>query len=139
MTILLVEESPGMREALEACLRGSGYRLISVGRPEEALSACRYYSGQIHLLLASAQMPHMSAVTMAKKAQLSRPRTPVLFMAGPGEDAALAGATNVIRKPFFMDALLLKVASLIGSPRPATPALRTTPQPSTPGPEIVRS
>jgi DNA-binding response OmpR family regulator len=63
-------------------------------------------------------MPRMNGVEVARRARLSRPGLPILFVTGFANTAALAAQTNselILRKPFRTIELVAKIGEALRS------------------------
>ena len=128
-SILVVDDSPAMREVLEEVLTSAGYEVTGVASGGRALEAMAAHLPS--LVIIDLLMPGMSGFTlrslMLRRAELAA--IPVIIVSGfwhrPGEtlDAAL-----VLPKPISVDRLLEGVRQLVGPARP------TSGQPFTPPP-----
>jgi len=132
--LLLVEDEPDTRAALEAVLRDEGYRVITAGNGAEALKALS--SGAVHpeLVLLDLLMPVMDGYTFLARraADPALAALPVLVLTGVVEAQArdrLAPWKQeiwaVLHKPLEISLLLKKVetalraASTVALPPPA--------------------
>jgi two-component system cell cycle sensor histidine kinase/response regulator CckA len=118
-TILLVEDSPAVRTALQTILRRCGYTVLEA--PTGAL-AVRVAEGTdtIDLLLTDVVMPGMSGRELSEQFAKLRPNTKVLFMSGYTDDAVvrhgvLTAGTPYLQKPFSAETLAGKVREVLDS------------------------
>jgi CheY-like chemotaxis protein len=70
-------------------------------------------------------MPRMGGRELAERLALERPKAKVLFVSGYTADiiarqGVLEEGVRLLHKPFTPDALLLKVADVLGTPLPLT-------------------
>jgi signal transduction histidine kinase len=113
-TILLVEDEPEVREMTRELLEAEGYRVLSAGRPDEALERARRLEGPIHLLLTDVVMPQMNGRELAERLTHMRADLRVLFMSGYTDDAMVRLGVSDTRarflgKPFTRAILAAKV------------------------------
>jgi signal transduction histidine kinase len=113
-TILLVEDEPEVREMTRELLEADGYRVLSAGRPDEAMERARRLDGPIHLLLTDVVMPQMNGRELAERLTDMRPDLKVLFMSGYTDDALVRVGVSDTRalflgKPFTRAMLAAKV------------------------------
>ncbi len=102
-TILVVDDEPELCRALSKLLSRNGYRVLTAGNGEEALTVLRQQD--VHLVLSDLQMPRMGGLELLKAAHVVSPSTQFVIITGHGTietavDAMLAGADNFIEKPF---------------------------------------
>src|SRR5262249_56847518 len=75
-TVLLCEDEPGVRRLLELLLSDAGYRVLSAGRPTEALELMR--GERIDALISDVIMPDMPGPGLARLVQEHDPRVPTV-------------------------------------------------------------
>jgi signal transduction histidine kinase len=117
-TVLLVEDQPLLRRVVEAMLRSSGYKVLSVENPQKGLEAARAHPGPIQLLITDVILPGMNGRALAEELLTSRPETKVLFVSGYTENALILDgqldfAINFLPKPFTVEALGRKVREVL--------------------------
>jgi PAS domain S-box-containing protein len=117
-TVLLVEDEEVVREMATDILRDSGYHVLEAKHGPEAITLCREYEGEIHLMLSDVVMPHMSGRELAEQLMPLRSSMKVLYMSGYTDDAivhhgVLEEGTAFIGKPFSPDALARKVREVL--------------------------
>ena len=113
-TILLVEDEPEVREMTQELLEAEGYRVLSAGRPDEAMERARRLDGPLDLLLTDVVMPQMNGRELAERLTQMRPDVKVLFMSGYTDDAMVRLGVSDTRalflgKPFTRAMLATKV------------------------------
>jgi CheY-like chemotaxis protein len=121
-TILLVDDEKGVRGFVRAALQAKGYRVFEASDGEEAIHIAELFADKIELLLTDVVLPKMDGKQVAKEVKLLRPETRVLFMSGYHVDTlvrrgTLQAGVNFLQKPFNLEALSSKVASVLESPR----------------------
>jgi len=124
-TVLLVEDEPALRDLIKIALVKSGFTVLDVGNPADAIKLCRQHTTPLHLLLTDVIMPGMDGPSLAKQVQKARPDIKVLYMSGYAtnfimHEGVVDAGTNFIEKPFHPRALLSKVREVLDGPRPGT-------------------
>ena len=117
-TILLCEDEDGVRALVELVLAGAGYRVLSEGRPNDALGARRGEPGQIHALVTDVIMPDMPGPELARRLGGTRPGLRTLFMSGYTADTvrergSLPAGSAFLEKPFDRATLLRTLRELL--------------------------
>lgn len=107
--ILVVEDDPHMRTALQAILRKAGYRVEAVADARDALEKIR--GDTFGLILTDLKMPHGSGMEVLREARTVSPATPVMLITGHGTvevavEAMKEGAVDFIQKPFSLEELV---------------------------------
>jgi len=120
-TVLLVDDNEGVRVLSARVLEEAGYEVIEAAGGREALEAVHARGSTIDLMITDVRMPQMSGGELAAELKQLHPATPVLFISGFTEEpfgrrSAVASSIRVLQKPFTPDALLIRVADLIGKP-----------------------
>jgi DNA-binding NtrC family response regulator len=121
-TILLVEDDPTLRHAIDRNLTEAGYRVVAAADTMVALEEIS--AGEIDLLLTDIVMPpgKPHGLALARMARIQRPGAPVMFITGYYDVAAQEGDLpgKVFEKPVDIDALLAAIDDLFGAAaRPA--------------------
>jgi CheY-like chemotaxis protein len=131
-TILVVEDDASLREVACEFLRGSGYVVVSVGSPEEALALMQRRTAPIHFLLTDVIMPKMNGRELATKILETRPEMKVLFVSGYADGIVRDGAHGpleeglaFLEKPYSRRALVQKIREILDSPPAALKGLRS--------------
>ena len=117
-TILLVEDSDGVRDIARRVLERQGYHVLVASSASGALELARGFSGTIHLLLTDVVMPEMSGRVLSETFAQEYPDAKVLFMSGYTDDAVvrhgvLQAETPYLQKPFSPHALAGRVRELL--------------------------
>jgi len=117
-TILLVEDSPAVKELVTLSLSAQGYDVISADNGAEALGLFRNYKGEIDLLLTDVVMPQMGGKELADQITTLKPDIKVIFTSGYGDDAisqygVLDPNITFLQKPFSPAALVSKVREVL--------------------------
>jgi two-component system, cell cycle sensor histidine kinase and response regulator CckA len=117
-TILVVEDSPQLRELLHDVLELRGYRVFDAPNGAVALEAAARHDGPIHLLLTDVIMPGMNGRQLADALLAVRPDLKVLFTSGYPADAiarhGVGAGIAYLQKPFSPEALARKVREVLG-------------------------
>ena len=119
-SILIVDDDPATRMAMEEALRTLGARLVTAGSGEEALR--RVLDENFAAILMDVRMPGLDGFSTA---QMIRDRarssnTPIIFLTSAKEDlesmarSYRAGAVDYIEKPAAPDVLRSKLRVFIG-------------------------
>ena len=116
-TVLLVEDSEGLRELAQRLLARQGYTVIVASNAEEAL---RLFDENvaIDLVLTDVVMPGASGPTLAKQLMERRPGVKVIYMSGYSEDVitqhgVLQPGIAFLHKPFTSDTLGRKIRDVL--------------------------
>jgi DNA-binding response OmpR family regulator len=115
-TILVVEATADLREAVVAGLVAAGYRVIAAGTGDRAL---RYLEEEpaISLIFTDLLMPGLDGFKLADMAKLSRPNIKIIYTT---DSSHLADVTlgivhgEVLLKPYRMDELESLVRAALG-------------------------
>ncbi|NMP14818.1 sigma-54 dependent transcriptional regulator [Thalassotalea sp. Y01] len=107
--VLVVEDDPGLREAVVDTMSLSEYQCIEADSAEQALVILN--QRKVDMVVTDVQMGAMSGLTLLKNIKANWPQLPVLIMTAYAtiDDAVQAmkdGACNYIAKPFAPQVLL---------------------------------
>jgi two-component system response regulator FlrC len=107
--ILIVEDDPGLREALEDTLLLGGYSVFTAVDVEQGL--LELANTQVDLVISDIQLGRLSGLDLLRSIKQKYPQMPVLLMTAFGtiDDAVKAmrdGATDYLSKPFAPQVLL---------------------------------
>lgn len=127
--ILVVEDTPSVRELLEVTLRFKGYPVVAAGNGQEALEMVAQQRPAI--IITDILMPKMDGYALVHNLR-KNPLTaqiPVIFVSATyvtNEDKAFAlslGAVRFIEKPIDTEDFLLSVAEILtqGAPKTSEP------------------
>lgn len=127
--ILVVEDTPSVRELLEVTLRFKGYPVVAAGNGQEALEMVAQQRPAI--IITDILMPKMDGYALVHNLR-KNPLTaqiPVIFVSATyvtNEDKAFAlslGAVRFIEKPIDTEDFLLTVAEILteGAPKTSEP------------------
>ncbi len=117
-TILLAEDSQGVREMVAEMLSNRGYRVLAAETPARACDIMKEHSEEIDLLLSDVIMPKMNGLALYTELSHLRPDLKVLFMSGYSENIVttqnlLTDSINYIQKPFSSQALLARIHDIL--------------------------
>jgi CheY-like chemotaxis protein len=120
-TVLVVEDQDGIRDIVGESLRRNGYKVLIAVDGDEALKLAGTYADPIHLLVTDLVMPNIGGRELAHRLTQLRPQMKVLYMSGYSEHSALNNEvvdppTDVLQKPFSLDALVRNVRSMLDQP-----------------------
>ena len=116
-TILLVEDSEGLRELAQRLLARQGYTVIVASSAEEALQLFDE-NVVIDLVLTDVVMPGASGPALARQLMEKRPGVKVIYMSGYTEDVitqhgVLQPGIAFLHKPFTSDTLGRKIRDVL--------------------------
>ena len=119
--VLLLEDEADVRDFLQEVLQESGYAVLAVGRPSEALRSAEEHAGRIRLLITDVVMPEMSGRELAERMLAAHPMLKVLYVSGYAGDmiarhGVSEGGPHFLAKPFTADALARKVREVLSAP-----------------------
>jgi PAS domain S-box-containing protein len=121
-TVLVVDDEPSVRMLITDILEDLGYLAIEASDSAAGLKVLQS-DVRIDLLVTDVGLPGgMNGRQMADAARSHRPGLKVLFITGYAENAILGNGTlppgmAVLTKPFAMDAMALRIRSLIEDER----------------------
>src|SRR5215218_1918055 len=116
MRILVVDDEPAVREALERALRLDGHDVLLAADGQEALGTLDARPPDAVVL--DVLMPRVDGLELCRRMRRRGDRTPVLMLtardAVSDRVAGLdAGADDYLVKPFALDELLARVRALL--------------------------
>ena len=117
-TILIVDDSASLRQAVSIALSGAGYQVIEACDGKDGLS--KLNGQKIHLIISDVNMPNMDGFSMVKaiKQNPQYKFTPVIMLttesdAAKKAEGQAAGAKAWMVKPFLPAQMLDAVSKLI--------------------------
>jgi two-component system nitrogen regulation response regulator NtrX len=119
LTILIVDDEPGIRRSLGDSLSEEGYGVLKAERGEHALDLLQQPEGEgVHLMLLDVWLPGIDGLETLKQAKMMRPELPVVMISGHGNidtamQATKLGAFDFLEKPVDLDRLLLVVSNAL--------------------------
>ena len=118
-SILIVDDSPSVRQMVEATLKSADYLVTAAEDGQVALDICA--NKRFDFVLTDLNMPRMDGITLVKslRAKPAFSTTPIVVLTTEASDAIKAqgrdaGATGWMVKPFDPRKLLQIVAKVIG-------------------------
>ncbi len=115
--ILVVDDDPGVREALSEFLLSLGYSVVSVENGEEALR--EYRKGEVDMIMADLIMPNMDGMELLDRVRESK-NDDVIFLMITGHpsihtavESINRGADDYITKPFHLDDVKVRVSKAL--------------------------
>jgi two-component system chemotaxis response regulator CheY len=118
-SILIVDDSPSVRQMVEATLKSANYLVTTAEDGQVALDICA--NKQFDFVLTDLNMPRVDGITLVKslRAKPTFSSTPIVVLTTEVNDTVkaqgkVAGATGWMVKPFDPRKLLQIVAKVIG-------------------------
>ncbi len=126
-TVLLAEDEPAVRRYATSVLSGLGYRVLTAGCGEEALSVARNHPGEIHVLVSDLRMPRVGGPELRARLVAERPALATVFITGYAGDtlgpaAAVPEGTLLVPKPFTPTDLGAAVRRALDGQRSGAPS-----------------
>ena len=117
-TVLVVDDSPAVRQLVCAVLAENRYRPFEAATPEAAITLCERHAGEIDLLVTDVVMPQMSGRDLAHRLLRSNRIDRVLYMSGyeneiVAQHGVLEEGVHLLQKPFLEGDLLRAVRSVL--------------------------
>ncbi|NBE50327.1 response regulator transcription factor [Streptomyces boluensis] len=114
--ILIVDDEPAVREALQRSLAFEGYATDVAADGLEAVEKAA--SGDPDLIVLDIQMPRMDGLTAARRLRATGSTTPILMLTardtvGDRVTGLDAGADDYLVKPFELDELFARIRALL--------------------------
>src|SRR5262249_42726301 len=82
MPILVVDDEPSFRSAVNSILRQAGFHTIEARDGLEAYEIVRAIGASVELLLTDFQMPRMDGLSLIESVRKLHPKVPVVLMTG---------------------------------------------------------
>jgi two-component system, cell cycle sensor histidine kinase and response regulator CckA len=119
-TILVVEDEPAVRRALQRILTRHGYKVLEAQNGAEALQVLAHASGPIDLVLTDLVMPEMGGRELIATLYAGAEPPKILAMSGYESQAQvqgepLPGGTPFVPKPFTVDGVLEAVRAALAT------------------------
>jgi len=116
MRVLVVDDEPAVREAIEEVLDVEGYEVGVAADAEAALAALE--SERPDALVLDLMLPRASGIDLCRRLRASGDRTPVLMLTARAEvgdrvTGLDAGADDYLVKPFALEELLARLRALL--------------------------
>ncbi|MER7366105.1 response regulator transcription factor [Nonomuraea wenchangensis] len=114
--LLVVDDEPALREALQSSLEFEGYKVVTANDGQAALDELARASYDAVLL--DVMMPRLDGLTACRRLRASGNHIPVLMLTardavGDRVSGLDAGADDYLVKPFELDELLARVRALL--------------------------
>lgn len=116
--ILIVDDSPSIRQMVEMTLKSASYQVTSANDGQAALELCQ--RNQYDFVLTDQNMPRMDGLTLIKslRGMSSYRSTPIIVLTTEASDSMkaqgrAAGATGWMVKPFDPQKLLAVAAKVL--------------------------
>jgi PAS domain S-box-containing protein len=121
-TVLLVEDNEQTRALAALVLKRAGLDVIEASDGYEGLRAAGEDADRIDLILTDVIMPGISGIEMVRRFRVRHPQVRAVYMTGHIEDpyglsplGNVDTARDVIMKPFTLEELRSRIASVIGA------------------------
>jgi CheY-like chemotaxis protein len=116
--VLVVEDEPAVRQALERLLVTEGYTVLTAANGAEALEIFARRKDDVELLITDIVMPTMSGRALAEQCSALRKSLKVIYVTGYTRDSLLSqqtfeDGTEVIQKPFTREVVLARIADVL--------------------------
>ncbi|MBN2717427.1 MAG: response regulator [Deltaproteobacteria bacterium] len=117
-TVLLVEDSPGVRRLARRQLEQAGFRVLEAADARAAVEIYSASQNDIDLLLTDVVMPEISGVQMVEQLTRDFGAPKVLFMSGHSDEMMTAYGIRknnyaILAKPFTAEQLCTRVRDII--------------------------
>jgi two-component system response regulator MprA len=114
--LLVVDDEPAVRDALERALRSNGYRVSTATDGVEGLEASAERSPDLVVL--DVMMPRLDGLEACRAMRRRGDKTPVLMLTardavGDRVEGLDAGADDYLVKPFALEELLARIRALL--------------------------
>ena len=124
--VLVVEDDAAVREFARRSLEAVGYTVLAAAGADEALRASEGRGEAIDVLLTDVVMPDVHGPELAALIRAQRPGIGVVFMSGYadddlGRDPELTASSEILPKPFNVEALSRAVGRAADAGRRGTP------------------
>jgi two-component system chemotaxis response regulator CheY len=117
-TILIVDDSPSVRQVVGIALKGAGYDVIEGCDGKDALT--KLDGRKIHLIISDVNMPNMDGITFVKEVKKlgTYKFVPIIMLTTESQESKksegqAAGAKAWVVKPFQPAQMLAAVSKLI--------------------------
>jgi DNA-binding NtrC family response regulator len=120
VTILVVEDEPGVRRLACQLLQRHGYGTMEAGDGKEALAVLSEAATPIGLVLTDIRMPNLNGLELERLVRERWPAIPVLLMSGEVTrewvvEVVHDPTVHLVRKPFTAEDLLEAVHEMLHS------------------------
>ncbi len=112
------EHTGDVRDLLVDTLEASGYTVLSAENGSAAIEVISEHGRPIDVLITDVMLPKMNGVDLARQLRSSQPDLLVLYISGNPADvlsgsAVLEPGTEVLRKPFAVDTLAVRIRGML--------------------------
>jgi two-component system cell cycle sensor histidine kinase/response regulator CckA len=116
--VLVVEDEPGVRSALQRILEAGGYTVLAAANGKDGLELFARSEHPVDLLIADLVMPGMGGRELAKKCRELHDVLKILYVSGYTKDSLLSQQTfedgiQFLEKPFTRDGVLERVRQVL--------------------------
>ena len=116
LNVLVVDDNDCIREVLTALLSHRGHRCESAANGREAME--KVAQGHFDVVITDVHMPEIDGITLTSELALRFSDLPVMIMTGQLDEhcrksALLAGAREVLRKPFEISEFMLRLHKMV--------------------------
>lgn len=129
--ILVIDDEDNMRWVLKRALEKAGYEVFTASQGEDGLK--EFARNQIDLVLLDLKMPGMDGLSVLRQLRQRSAQIPILLMTAyatvaTAVEALKIGASDYVRKPFDLEALLTQIsqACVQNAPEPTVKPARPT-------------
>ena len=123
-TLCVVEDTGEIKEMIVETLTEAGYTVLSAETGTDAMAVVANHGKPIDLLITDIMLPQMNGADLAQRLWSRQPNLRVLYISGNPDDAVtlapLTPGSAVLRKPFELDALALKVRGMLDDQGPVS-------------------
>ena len=125
-TVLVIDDEDNMRWVLDRALSKAGYQVLTAGRGEEGLDL--FALNPVDLVLVDLKMPGMDGLAVLRELRSQDADAPILLFTAyatvpTAVEAMQVGATDYLRKPFDLEAVLAKVNHYLARQADQKPAV----------------
>lgn len=119
-TVLVIDDEEDIRDVVQAVLARKGFRVITADDGPRGIDLFRQHAAEIDLVLLDLTMPGMSGEEAMQHIAAIRPDAKIVLSSGYSQDETYGRLSSgrspagFVQKPYTVDALLEKVAALIG-------------------------
>lgn len=123
-TILVIDDEQNMRWVLKRALEQAGYEVLTAEGGEQGLS--QFARHRVDLVLLDLKMPRMDGLTVLRELRRRNAQIPVLLLTAYASiptavEALKVGATDYLRKPFDLEAMLAHIGRHLAQKAEAGP------------------
>lgn len=122
LTVLIVDDEPGICELLESIVHQLGYRALSARSGKDALRVNREFMEKVHLIILDVKLPDVSALDLTIILRFHHPFVPILYMSGYTQEhipnlGAAGESVEFLEKPFSPIDVAAKVKHMLAAAR----------------------